>query len=868
MAAIRISAAELIDRAYDDPQFVIERAREMLDADATPPLDRCRARWALGLAHREEGDVSIAIEHFTIAREVASDLHEQGLAARISTTLALSLAQTGRSAQALELLADAQPFATGVDRGHLQLQRGLVRFLRDDLTEAALQIQDALATFERVGGVLDQARAHLNLGVVVGADNQHEAALHHSELASAGAEASGNRLLAAQAQHNIGYAAYRLGDVARALAEMSNAEERLRGLDDTTAFRATVLGDRAQVLLDANLVQEACDESDRALEVAQRGTNALMTAEATLLSARCHLRNEDFSFAADQAAHARRLLTECGRDSWRALADLIEVHAEAGEDHLRIDVERAESVALELADSRWRNETAAAAVLATEALINVGDADRAIAVLDRCRRQPLGPTAVERSGAALVRAAYHLLRGDKGSARRAITKGLRLLTENHAAVGALELRAHGIAHGQTLTEIGVALAYNDGHSRELLSRAEHGRGATALLPRARPLDDKRSRELITKLRSLTLESHQQNESSAAARRIREHDLVAVETELRRRSRRSSAGSEVALLDVGHALRVLGTRHLLEFVDVEDQLVVVHATSNRTSHAQVLAGDLRRNLDDIELVLGRLQRSRTSPASFAAAQLTLEQIGQSLSEQFVPKRVRESDDAVVIVPCGGLYAVPWSIVPEFRGRPVAVTPSLLAWLSVGSKPRVGRSTAFFAGPDLPFSLSEVDQLGAVVDGSSTLAGKAATVSRCLDLLCGVDVAHFACHGRFRADSPLFSSLRLADGDLTFYDLEQCERLPHTIVMSACNAGQNAVLQGGALLGMASALIQLGVSSVIAPLTPVNDERSVDLMVRLHTHLATGSEPAEALAKASIGPDGELDATAAPFICFGS
>ncbi len=65
-----------------------------------------------------------------------------------------------------------------------------------------------------------------------------------------------------------------------------------------------------------------------------------------------------------------------------------------------------------------------------------------------------------------------------------------------------------------------------------------------------------------------------------------------------------------------------------------------------------------------------------------------------------------------------------------------------------------------------------------------------------------------------------------------------------------------------------MIQLGVSSIIAPLTPVNDERSVDLMVRLHTHLAAGLEPAEALAKASIGPDGELDPTAAPFICFGS
>jgi CHAT domain-containing protein len=77
----------------------------------------------------------------------------------------------------------------------------------------------------------------------------------------------------------------------------------------------------------------------------------------------------------------------------------------------------------------------------------------------------------------------------------------------------------------------------------------------------------------------------------------------------------------------------------------------------------------------------------------------------------------------------------------------------------------------------------------------------------------------------------------------------------------------VLRGGALLGLSSALLQLGVSSVIAPLAPVNDERSVDVMVRLHTHLAAGRSAAEALALASV-VDGELDPTAASFVCMGS
>ena len=68
-------------------------------------------------------------------------------------------------------------------------------------------------------------------------------------------------------------------------------------------------------------------------------------------------------------------------------------------------------------------------------------------------------------------------------------------------------------------------------------------------------------------------------------------------------------------------------------------------------------------------------------------------------------------------------------------------------------------------------------------------------------------------------------------------------------------------------MSSSLIQLGVSSVIAPLTPVSDERSVELMTRLHQELHAGARPPEALARAAM-VDGDLDATAAAFVAIGA
>jgi CHAT domain-containing protein len=139
---------------------------------------------------------------------------------------------------------------------------------------------------------------------------------------------------------------------------------------------------------------------------------------------------------------------------------------------------------------------------------------------------------------------------------------------------------------------------------------------------------------------------------------------------------------------------------------------------------------------------------------------------------------------------------------------------------------------------------------------------------LDLIGRSELVHLACHGAYRHDNPLFSTLRLVDGALTVFDLERCASLPRTMVLSACNVAMDAAVGGGALLGLASSLMTFGASTVIAPLTPVSDERLVAVMARLHRWLHDGVEPARALALAAVSDDGLLDPTAAAFVAFGA
>jgi hypothetical protein len=68
---------------------------------------------------------------------------------------------------------------------------------------------------------------------------------------------------------------------------------------------------------------------------------------------------------------------------------------------------------------------------------------------------------------------------------------------------------------------------------------------------------------------------------------------------------------------------------------------------------------------------------------------------------------------------------------------------------------------------------------------SLAGRSATAARVLAAIDGTGLAHIAAHGTFRADSPMFSSLRLADGPMTVHDVERLRRAPFRLILPAAS-----------------------------------------------------------------------------------
>ncbi|HVD23856.1 MAG TPA: CHAT domain-containing protein [Lapillicoccus sp.] len=225
--------------------------------------------------------------------------------------------------------------------------------------------------------------------------------------------------------------------------------------------------------------------------------------------------------------------------------------------------------------------------------------------------------------------------------------------------------------------------------------------------------------------------------------------------------------------------------------------------------------------------------------------------------------------VVVVPTADLLTAPWGLLPTFADTTLTISPSATLWASARHRARQDGHIALVTGPDLSTGESEVTDLSPLHDDARSISGNDATVANALALLDGARLAHIAAHGTFRADAPLFSSLKLADGPLTVHDLDRLERPPAEIVLSACDSGNSAPIGAHEALGLVSSLLAMGTATVLASVVPVNDRATVGVMRTVHDVVGRGGSLAEGWLAARQTADDPLSrATAAAFTAWGA
>lgn len=498
-----------------------------------------------------------------------------------------------------------------------------------------------------------------------------------------------------------------------------------------------------------------------------------------------------------------------------------------------------------------------ARLLAGRVALALGDRPAAEENLGRVMAISSGP-AETRIQSWLARTLLALARGNRRGADAAARAGMRLLARYQAALGATDLRTGLERQGAELAGIGIGLALDSRRPRRVLQWMERTR-AGAL--RHRPVNPERdlvTRGLLEELRRLEAGMRDIEgplDPDMTKRRRLLQDRVANS----HRTTRGDAG-EAGSVDLEELSETLGDRTLVEIGIHGDRLFAVVSANQRWRFVDL--GSVTATLAELGHVRFALRRAAVRGRALGPG--ALDRLGAMVLGDIVP------GDDVVMVPPPRLMALPWAVLPALRGRTVTVSPSAHMWLAATGRVVTGESVLAVAGPDLDHAGDEVSRVAGKYLASSLATDDLATVDSVRSSLEGFPIAHLACHAVFQSENPMFSSLRLHDGDLYVYDIERLQRPPQVVVLSACDSGYTETRAGDELAGLTSALLSMGTSNVVASIGLVPDaEATVDLMVDFHAGLATGLTPAQALARAQSSrlDDPEAFVSAASFLCLG-
>jgi tetratricopeptide (TPR) repeat protein len=869
---------ELLAMAATDPAAVLRlgpgvlrQALEVGDQTAAVAVER-----ALGLAAREVNDLQAAVRHLRLAIRLAEGGNLDGQAAQGRVNLAGALILRGDLPGALRELDLAAPSLRGSVLAQAEANRATVLYAQGRLDEALDGYQRALPVLERAGDLLAEANLRNNRGMI----HYHRGALQAAASDLIRAEqlyaSLGMGIARAEIHQNLGYVAARQGDLPAALTWFDRADEEFRrhGLVDAVGLR-----DRAEALLAGGLVVEgrrAAEQAVRRLGAEHRSTQL---AEARLLLSHAALLDGDVQMARSEADQARRAFARQGRRRWLAMARLAEVRAAwlAGERSLPV-LATARRAADAMQAAGWAVPAMEARLIGAHLALDLGRPEIARGELAQSRQARWRGPVELRSRAWHAEALLRLAAGNRRGAEAALRAGLRVLDTSRATLGATDLRAHAATHGAALARLGLRLALEERNPRRLLAWAERWRGGSLQLRPVRPPRDQALADALTRLRQVVAEL---DEAALGGRTTSEllRRQAALEKAIQQRARHAAGQGLVQgepVPAVPELARELGDRALVELIEHDGRLhAVVLAGGRATLHDLATLAEVRTELDSLRFALLRLALGHGPRRSLQAATGALAFGAGRLDELLLgPLEGRTRGRPLVLVPTGPLHALPWAALPSCAGRPVAIAPSAALWRRVATGGRAQddhqTGTVLVAGPGLAAAADEIAELSTRYPAGRCLTGPEATAGAVSAALGGASLAHVAAHGRFRADNPLLSSLQLADGPLTVYDLEGLERPPGCLVLSACDSGVSDVRPGDELMGLAAALFALGTRTLIASVLPVADAATRPLMLALHDGFALGMTPAEALARAQAAPiaGGDAMAAAASFVCFGA
>lgn len=854
----------------------------LAEAAAHPEVDALAA-WGAGIAALAEGRMEAATESLDLAAARFSRLGQHLAAAHTQVPRLIALAMLGHYEEANAcgraardaLLAYGDPVAAG----RIDLNLGNIAFRRDHYRDAERHYR---AAYDLLTGSDDPGLLVVlenGLADVLARRLQFSDAHQLYERALRRAEAANLEMLQAAVECNLGNLALSQGRYDEALAYLERSRRRYAALEmpHESAYADLEL---AEAYLELNLTPEAAAIFARVIPLfADLGMRAEQ-AWALAHHGQTHVRLGDRDAARQQFAEARQLFAEEGNAVSAAMVALFEAQLHYTEQQYGLASATAAQARSVFHAAGGRGYRLLAGWLQGEATRAAGDLASARPVLEQVLSEAAAtaaPQITQRCATSLGMIA--VAQGDLIAAERLLTRAVAVIEQLRAPLPAEEFRSAFFSDKLSPFAALVRICLATGRTAEALAYVEQARSRTLveLLSGSarqahRPLDAFEA-EQLARLGALRQElnwCYQRISRALSAESYNPTMVEALQADAQER--------EVAILELTRQIQQHGSTDLVaeapfDLAGLQAQLdpetvVVAYASLDETVIAFVITdtavrvvGDLAAEpaidtlVDQLRFQTDAMRRAvgRRAGHQQQLLQRARHYLGRLYDALLRPLADLVGDRRLVVVPHRSLHYVPFRALFDgdqyvIERQEVCTVPSAAVLQHCLRHTSRGQTQALFVGvPDAlaPRVRDEILAVAPLFSDRVTLLDAQATLAGLRRHAPQAHILHLACHGQFRADSPLFSSLRLADGWLTVRDAYGLDLACDLVVLSACETGVSAIAPGDELMGLARGFFAAGAPSLVVSLWTVDDATTAELMHTFYTRLCAGDRPSAAL-----------------------
>jgi CHAT domain-containing protein len=852
------------------------------------------ADWIRGIANITRGKLEAAVEDLESSAQRYRSLRMATESAQPRVAQLIALAMLGRYEEAARAgriaLTAFKKAGDELAAGKIELNLSNISARRERHREAERLGHSALLRFKQLGlrewqtmAENDLANTYADLCELSKADGYYRSALEH-------AEAAGMTVTAAEIEASIGNLARSRGRYDEALRRLESSRDKYErlGMPHQSAIAELEIAD---IYSELNLAQEALESYKSLVKRLRRLKLRSEEARARSNYARVLLSTGEYRKAMRQLRASLEILRAEGNTAGSALTLLRIANAEIDRGMLVAANENVGEAEMLLRKANSPRYTMYASLLSAELMTTEGKLAAAINKLSRllAESEKLGdPTTSIAALSSLGRAAIQ--KGDLVTAEERLEKAVVMIESLREPLPGEEFRRSFVADKLGPFDRLVGILIRQERFRKAFQTVERSRARsltemieshTAGSAKSASDDDAETRERLNWI------YRQMDNAAADDRPTLSRDAGRLEKKLAALKRRSSSRSligrsQASALDVSEVQQRLGSKLVLtEYIQIGDRISAFVITDREIHFAPDLAtsNEITALLQDLHFQFAPLRMGAAALGGFAGAlrakaDAVLQKLYRALVEPVIEIVGRKD---LLISPAGQLNLVPFGALFDgttylASSREIVLTPSAGAWLSLYRRPKRKISPAVligYADAKIPLVEHEITALRKLIPESHDYLGADATFSRFNDEAGDAGLLHLACHGRYRPDNPMYSSLHFADGWVTAADTMDMRLRAELVTLSACETGVSKVYPGEEGVGLARGFLGGGASNVMLSLWAVNDSAAAELMVEFYNELQRGLSPAASLRKAqqSFIDRGDHPYLWAPFVLIG-